>query len=62
MCYSEFGPGTEYGHLEVGPDGDLSADEILEGTFYITSHPSTVNHTVNFSSKIYHYNINMIIY
>ena len=26
ICHSEFGLSTEYGHLEVGPDGDLSAN------------------------------------
>ena len=26
ICYSEFDPGTEYGHLKVGPDNDLSTD------------------------------------
>ena len=26
ICHSEFGLGTEYGHLEVGPDGDLSVN------------------------------------
>ena len=26
ICQSELGPDTEYGRLEVGPDGDLSAD------------------------------------
>ena len=24
MCYSEFGPGTEYGRLDVAPEGDQS--------------------------------------
>ena len=26
ICQSELGPGTEYDRLEVGLDGDLSAD------------------------------------
>jgi len=24
MCLSELGPGTEYGHLDVAPEGDWS--------------------------------------
>ena len=29
MCHNELGPGTEYGHLDVAPEGDLSNDPRL---------------------------------